>query len=191
MLSAQVTRNTQSCFVLNWSIGETLETFLVDVVDVTPDSGRHARVRLLPWCGPEIKKRASLYFPHHRFPHVGILYLTFAQLLPATSQKESEVLPESPIPFPAIALRLSIPSADDQGQRYLVTGIKRYRLPSGYVPSPPYPSLVSRTSPNALYASGIVVTLVAQAHPETCTHLITSRLLFQRYVAALEDDRFR
>ena len=110
MLSAQVTRNTQSCFVLNWSIGETLETFLVDVMDVTPDSGGHARVRLLPWCGPKIKKRTSHHSLQHRFPHVGILYLTFAQLLPASSQRESEVLPESRYRFlPLLYAYLSLP----------------------------------------------------------------------------------
>jgi hypothetical protein len=76
MLSALVTRSTQSCFVLSSKTGETPETFLVDVVDVTIGSGGHVRVRLLPWWEPKIEKRTSLYFPHHRFPHVGIVYLT-------------------------------------------------------------------------------------------------------------------
>jgi len=78
------------------------------------------------------------------------------QRLPTAGQKESEVLPEPPTPFPATTPRLSIPSMDQQGQQNPVAGLKRYTLPSGDVQSSPRPSFPSRVSPNALGTSGSV-----------------------------------
>lgn len=78
------------------------------------------------------------------------------QTLPAASQKESEVLPEPPTPFPVITPRLPIPTTDQRGQQNPVAGLKRFTIPSGHIQSSPRSSLPSQVSPSPLGTGGNV-----------------------------------
>jgi hypothetical protein len=96
-------------------------------------------------------------FPTRPFPSRWNCVLDLApQRLPAAGQRESEVLPEPPTPFPVITPRLPIPAADQQGQQNPVAGLKRFTLSSSHVPSSPRLSLPSRVFPSPLATVGNV-----------------------------------
>jgi hypothetical protein len=105
----------------------------------------------------KIEEPKEPLFPTRPFPSRWNCVLDLApQQLPAAGQRESEVLPEPPTPFPVITPRLPIPTADLQGQQNPVAGLKRFALPASHIPSSPRPSLPFRVSPTPLGTGGNV-----------------------------------
>jgi hypothetical protein len=107
--------------------------------------------------GPKVEKTNKPLFPTRSFPSRWNCVLDLApQRFPVAGQREREVLPEPPTPFPVTTPRLSIPSTDQQGQQNPVAGYKQHTLPSFHLllPLRPYPP--PRASPIALGTSGSV-----------------------------------
>lgn len=107
--------------------------------------------------GQKVEKTNKHLFPTRSFPSRWNCVLDLApRRFPVAGQRESEVLPEPPTPFPATTPRLSIPSTDQQGQQNPVAGFKQYTLPSFHLLSPLRPSPPARASLIALGTSGSV-----------------------------------
>ena len=106
--------------------------------------------------GPKVEKTNKSLFPTQSFPSRWNCVLDLApRRFPVAGQREGEVLPEPPTPFPATTPRLSIPSTDQQGQQNPVAGFKQSTLPSFHLLSP-RPSPPTRSSPITLGTSGSV-----------------------------------
>jgi hypothetical protein len=96
---------------------------------------------------PKIDETNEPLFLTRPFPSRWDYVLDLAQPLPAANQRESEVLPEPPTPFPVITPRLPIPTADQRGQQKSCCGSQKIYLSSGHIPSSPRSSLPSQVSP--------------------------------------------
>jgi hypothetical protein len=91
--------------------------------------------------GAKLEETDEPVFPTRAFPSRWNCVLDLAPQRPlAASQRESEALPEPPMPFPTTVPRLSI-SMDQRGQQNPVAGFKRFALQSSHVPRSPLQTL--------------------------------------------------